>query len=51
LWSSIGTAAEAHRAPEAGGVERFKAGEAVMEIAGTFGVDRSTVYRLAETST
>jgi hypothetical protein len=28
-------------------VERFKAGEAVM---GTFGVDRATIYRLAEAS-
>ena len=31
-------------------VERFKAGEAVMEIARTFGVDRATIYRLAEAS-
>jgi hypothetical protein len=31
-------------------VERFKAGETVMEIAGTFGVDRATIYRLAEAS-
>jgi hypothetical protein len=29
---------------------RFKAGEAVMEIARTFGVDRATIYRLAEAS-
>jgi Helix-turn-helix domain of resolvase len=31
-------------------VERFKAGETVMEIAGAFGVDRATIYRLAEAS-
>jgi DNA invertase Pin-like site-specific DNA recombinase len=38
------TAAEAHSAPEAGGGRAFKAGEAVMEIARTFGVDRATIY-------
>jgi hypothetical protein len=36
--------AEAHSAPEAGGGRAFKAGEAVMEIARTFGVDRATIY-------
>jgi hypothetical protein len=30
--------------PEAGGGRAFKAGEAVMEIARTFGVDRATIY-------
>lgn len=38
----------AHQKREA--VERFKAGEAVMEIARTFSVDRATIYRLAEAS-
>ena len=41
---SVRTAAEVHSAPEAGGGRAFKAGEAVMEIARTFGVDRATIY-------
>jgi hypothetical protein len=41
---SVRTAAEVHSAPEAGGGRAFKAGEAVMEIARIFGVDRATIY-------
>jgi DNA invertase Pin-like site-specific DNA recombinase len=51
--SSINAAAAKLRAtekalgqPAAGALDRIAAGEAVAEVARTFGIDRATVYRL-----